>query len=343
MQESKQFKVGDRVAYVGFEVFSKETEELAGTIVKVDTSDDNRPYLINFDTEIFTVEDEMRSGHSGGGKCKDGWWVCSEEIKSLEEKQEAKEPQVFKVGDRVRCLKDSMNVVKAGSEGIILYINPSTVGVEFDNLTKGHELEWCAKDGNTNVKCKKGHGWWMLHEEIELITNEEAEEVKEFEAEEEAEVEEALFKVGDRVENVGSIYVPYASEGTVCLVEGNSIGVDWDDFTEGHNFCDRVKCRANHGWWVDAADISLISCTGKSLKAYCSSNPHYETALQPIEFMQANMTHEEFVGFLKGNIIKYTARCGKKDDVDKEVAKIVEYAKWLAKAYKGEIINPRES
>ena len=325
----------------------------------------------------------------------------------------------FKVGDRVRCLKDSMNVVKAGSEGIILYINPSTVGVEFDNLTKGHELEWCAKDGNTNVKCKKGHGWWMLHEEIELITNEEAEEVKEFEAEEEAEVEEALFKVGDRVEcvvdysylpkgskgtvlivdsdgsigvewddfdgghdfcgrvdgckdghgwwlnadnliltkedkealfkvgdrveNVGSIYVPYASEGTVCLVEGNSIGVDWDDFTEGHNFCDRVKCRANHGWWVDAADISLISCTGKSLKAYCSSNPHYETALQPIEFMQANMTHEEFVGFLKGNIIKYTARCGKKDDVDKEVAKIVEYAKWLAKAYKGEIINPRES
>ena len=156
-------------------------------------------------------------------------------------------------------------------------------------------------------------------------------------------MQEKQFKVGDRVENVGSIYVPYASEGTVCLVEGNSIGVDWDDFTEGHNFCDRVKCRANHGWWVNAADISLISCMGKSLKAYCSSNPHYETALQPIEFMQANMTHEEFVGFLKGNIIKYTARCGKKDDVDKEVAKIVEYAKWLAKAYKGEIINPRES
>ncbi len=59
--------------------------------------------------------------------------------------------------------------------------------------------------------------------------------------------------------------------------------------------------------------------------------------------MQANMTHEEFIGFLKGNIIKYTARCGKKDDVDKEVAKIIEYAKWLAKAYKGETINPRES
>lgn len=168
MQE-KQFKVGDRVAYVGEEVYSKEKEELFGTITLVDSSDDKQPYLVNFDTEIYDVNGDF-SGHTGGGKCPNG-----------------------------------------------------------------------------------------------------------------------------------------------------------------------------HGWWVDAADISLISCTGKSLKAYCSSNPHYETALQPIEFMQANMTHEEFIGFLKGNIIKYTARCGKKDDVDKEVAKIIEYAKWLAKAYKGETINPRES
>lgn len=240
MQE-KQFKVGDRVVYVGEEITSEDVDKLLGTIVDIDVTDDARPYLVNFDIKIFGFDTDI-NGHTGGGKCPDchGWWVRADEVKLTD-------PSTFKVGDRVECVVDYS-------------------------------------------------------------------------------------------------YLPKGSKGTVLIVDSDgSIGVDWDDFTEGHNFCDIVKCRANHGWWVDAADISLISCTGKSLKAYCSSNPHYETALQPIEFMQANMTHEEFVGFLKGNIIKYTARCGKKDDVDKEVAKIVEYAKWLAKAYKGEIINPRES
>jgi hypothetical protein len=32
--------------------------------------------------------------------------------------------------------------------------------------------------------------------------------------------------------------------------------------------------------------------------------------------MQAVMTHEEFVGFLKGNIIKYSMRAGRKDGSD---------------------------
>lgn len=58
-------------------------------------------------------------------------------------------------------------------------------------------------------------------------------------------------------------------------------------------------------------------------------NQHYQTKVQPIETMQANMTHEELIGFLKGNIIKYACRCGRKDDVSKETAKIKQYAEWL--------------
>lgn len=171
-------------------------------------------------------------------------------------------------------------------------------------------------------------------------------------------MQEKQFKVGGRVVYVGEEII---SEDVDKLL-GTIVDIDVTDDARPYlvNFDTKIfgfdtdinghtgggKCPDCHGWWVDAADISLISCTGKSLKAYvpeCSSNPHYETSVQPIEFMQANMTHEEFIGFLKGNIIKYTARCGKKDDVDKEVAKIIEYAKWLAKAYKGETIDPRES
>lgn len=76
------------------------------------------------------------------------------------------------------------------------------------------------------------------------------------------------------------------------------------------------------------------------------SNPpthseHYETTHQPIEVMQANMTHEELVGFLKGNIIKYACRCGRKDDPKQEADKIYRYAGWLVDVLEGKTIDPR--
>ena len=69
---------------------------------------------------------------------------------------------------------------------------------------------------------------------------------------------------------------------------------------------------------------------------------HYVSSHQPIETMQANMTHDEFIGFLKGNIIKYVCRLGKKDDIEKETAKIKRYAEWLEQAVKGQTIDPRK-
>lgn len=71
-------------------------------------------------------------------------------------------------------------------------------------------------------------------------------------------------------------------------------------------------------------------------------NEHYQTEHQPIEVMQANMTHDEFIGYLKGNITKYVLRMGRKDDVKKEAAKIRRYAQWLKQAVNGETINPRK-
>ena len=69
---------------------------------------------------------------------------------------------------------------------------------------------------------------------------------------------------------------------------------------------------------------------------------HYKSEHQPIEVMQANMTNDEFIGFLRGNIIKYALRFGRKDDTKKEAAKIKRYAEWLVVAVNGETINPRE-
>lgn len=69
---------------------------------------------------------------------------------------------------------------------------------------------------------------------------------------------------------------------------------------------------------------------------------HYQTQIQPLEAMQANMTKEEFIGFLKGNIIKYACRCGRKDEALKEAEKIQRYAEWLVVTLKGEKIDPRK-
>jgi len=47
-----------------------------------------------------------------------------------------------------------------------------------------------------------------------------------------------------------------------------------------------------------------------------SGNHYKEMAVQPWELMESVLTREEFQGFLKGNIIKYSLRAGRKDGSD---------------------------
>ena len=67
---------------------------------------------------------------------------------------------------------------------------------------------------------------------------------------------------------------------------------------------------------------------------------HYDGEVQPIELMQAQMTREAFIGFLRGNIIKYATRLGKKDAPEKEAKKIQTYANWLVKVLNNQEIHP---
>ena len=44
---------------------------------------------------------------------------------------------------------------------------------------------------------------------------------------------------------------------------------------------------------------------------------HYKTMpVQPWEVMEAVLTREEFIGFLKGNVLKYSLRAGRKEGTD---------------------------
>lgn len=95
--------------------------------------------------------------------------------------------------------------------------------------------------------------------------------------------------------------------------------------------------------WIDDKDETACMWAEENdlVSSQCFFDNHYKGDVQPIELMQAQMEPEAFMGFLRGNIIKYACRVGKKDDVAKETTKILRYAEWLDKVAKGEKVNPR--
>ena len=57
---------------------------------------------------------------------------------------------------------------------------------------------------------------------------------------------------------------------------------------------------------------------------------HYkDMAVQPWTVMENVLTHSEFVGFLKGNIIKYSMRAGRKGATDEDIKKALHYIEKL--------------
>lgn len=88
---------------------------------------------------------------------------------------------------------------------------------------------------------------------------------------------------------------------------------------------DATRWEITEPYLADPADIA----EEKQVNYY---DDHYKGAVEPIALMQAQMTPEAYKGYLRGNIIKYASRFGKKDAELKEATKIYRYAEWLLKA-----------
>jgi len=57
---------------------------------------------------------------------------------------------------------------------------------------------------------------------------------------------------------------------------------------------------------------------------------HYVAGgIETIDILRAKLTKEELVGFLKGNVIKYMTRSGKKEDALKDLKKAQWYLNYL--------------
>lgn len=85
-------------------------------------------------------------------------------------------------------------------------------------------------------------------------------------------------------------------------------------------------------------DINEIREKGINVVEKDMINPdHYKTGgIETIDYMEAKLTPEEYRGYLRGNIIKYTSRAGYKDDVLQEYKKVEWYLDRLIKHLEGD-------
>jgi hypothetical protein len=68
-----------------------------------------------------------------------------------------------------------------------------------------------------------------------------------------------------------------------------------------------------------------------------NSPAHYTVGgIETIDYIKAKLTPEEFIGYLKGNVIKYTSRAGKKQDTIQDLEKAQWYMNRQIKELKGE-------
>ncbi len=138
-----------------------------------------------------------------------------------------------------------------------------------------------------------------------------------------------MYEVGDYVvitEDTPNELIARAYVGFVAQVIG----------TPFYDICEIAVCGLEDG-------AGAFTIPTKYLEPYeedCYHDSHYKTSvLEPILVMQKMFTHEEFIGFLKGNILKYRLRLGHKDDIQKEMDKIQRYEQWLEEAEQGKEIT----
>ena len=74
--------------------------------------------------------------------------------------------------------------------------------------------------------------------------------------------------------------------------------------------------------------------SGKKMNEEKSEEPVYynSNGLSPNRaFEQGLISNEEFIGFIKGNVVKYVVRCGKKGDPIDDIYKAIDYLQLLKK------------
>lgn len=154
----KDYKVGDKVIFINKRKHKEYPEYYpkVGTVGTVKATG-KTDAIIKWERNSTSKDDRWWADYE--------WIIPAEEYhKKEKEKSNMKEKTTeFKVGDRVRLVKDYDSAAKAGMAGILAVKKGHSLGVRFDRpFERGHSLS-----GN----CEAGYGYWVTHDCLELISN----------------------------------------------------------------------------------------------------------------------------------------------------------------------------
>lgn len=124
----------------------------------------------------------------------------------------------------------------------------------------------------------------------------------------------------------------YVFEGGVPTDILADIQTNFDDVMDSLPSNPHVNHEELIEWLEEYVDEIPIEVDEKSDtdKDMVNHPDHYtRTEREVIDTMRGAMTKEEFTGYLKGNILKYTLRIGLKDSVSQEAGKIKAYTDYL--------------
>ena len=69
---------------------------------------------------------------------------------------------------------------------------------------------------------------------------------------------------------------------------------------------------------------------GKTTMSQDKKSNYYDTGnIETIEIVKAELTHEQYIGYLLGNVIKYACRLNFKGSKSRDSEKLANYSKWL--------------
>ena len=163
MAVKTDYKVGDKVVFIGgtmhdkFPLYYPEVGTV-GTVVDVDRYDT----LVKWEKGSTSPDDQWT--------CRFDWIIPAKEYfkKEKEKGSVKKNDRKFKVGDRVRVIKDC-DGAKKGMVGTIAVVDKleltcaRTIGVKFDKkFYGGHSL---------SGRCEYGYGHWVFPNCIELVSD----------------------------------------------------------------------------------------------------------------------------------------------------------------------------
>lgn len=129
---------------------------------------------------------------------------------------------------------------------------------------------------------------------------------------------------GDDNPNGNNIKVEYTADEIEKLYDCPKDGMFVDDYEPNGS---------NSGAYVEGE-----GCRGHDMISDPTSPSHYEignTGLEAIDVIQATLTKEEFIGYCRGNLLKYHLRSHKKNGTE-DLQKADVYSGWLVAELEGE-------